>query len=142
MSLVIAMVPPTMVDFIWAKCLPHFEEVAKKAPEDIGIDTIHDRILEGHTLLVAILDGDEVVAINTMDVQTLDSGNKVLYIPITGGSRMDEWMERFLDIAHGVAAVHDCIELRGLAVRKGWLRKLSDYGWEEHFVTIKCKVKG
>jgi hypothetical protein len=141
MSIVIAMVPPSMIDFVWSKCLPHLETVAQKAPNDICIDTIHDRLLAGDILLAAILDGDEVVAVNTLEVETMDTGDKILYIPITGGSRMDEWMERFLEIAHGIAKVHNCIELRGLAVRKGWLRKLSDYGWEEHFVTIKCKVK-
>lgn len=141
MSLIIAMVPPTMVEFIWPKCLPLLELVAEKAPNDISIDSIHENLLAGEILLAAILDGDEVVAVNTMEVQTMDSGNKILYIPITGGSRMDEWLERFLEIAHGIAKVHNCIELRGLAVRKGWLKKLSSHGWEEHFVTIKCKVK-
>lgn len=141
MSITIAMVPPSMVQFVWPKCLPYLNEVKKKAPDDICLDVTLNNAVNGHTLLVTVLDGDEVIAVNIMDVQTLETGVKVLYIPITGGTRMEEWMDEFLKMAHGIAKAHGCKELRGLAVRKGWLRKLSSYGWKEHFVTIKCKVE-
>lgn len=141
MSLVIALVPPTMVDFIWPKCLPFFEMVKEKAPEDVGIETVYNRIMSGDTMLAAVLEGDEVIAINTLEIKELDSGNKILFLPIIGGARTKEWEDRFIELAHGIARVNNCIELRGMAVRKGWLRKLSSYGFEEHFVTLKCKVK-
>ena len=141
MSLVIALVPPTMIDYVWDDCMPFLNMVLNKAPEDIGLDRVYNRCLTGDTMLVLILEGSEIIAVNTMEVKELDSGNNVLFLPIIGGSRTSEWQDRFLDLAHEVARHHNCIELRGMAVRKAWLRKLSRYGFEEHFVTLKCKVK-
>ena len=141
MSTIVALVPRTMVEYVWDECTPFLEMVLAKAPEDIGLDKVYNRCLSGDTMLVIITDGSEIIAVNTLEVRELDSGNKILFLPIIGGSRTEEWQDRFIDLAHEIARHHDCIELRGMAVRKAWLRKLSRYGFEEHFVTLKCKVK-
>lgn len=64
----------------------------------------------------------------------------MLYIPITAGSDLDEWMDEFLEIAAAVARDYECVELRGLAARQGWLKKLKPYGWEEVFTTIRYRI--
>ena len=139
-DLVIAAVPCTMIDLIWDKVLPFVKMVEEKTPEDIVAEVTKVELLKGALLLVTISRGTDLIAINVLDVRTLDSGVKVLYIPITAGSEMDLWIDRFLEITTAIAKDYNCVELRGLAVRNGWLRKLKPYGWEEMFTTIRYKI--
>lgn len=141
MSLIIAPVPITMLDHVWDKCVPHLEKVVKKSPSELSLETIRESLEKGNQMLFAISDGPEVVAVNVVETISFATGLKVLSIPITGGTRMDEWMERFLKIANSLAIDLGCTELRGMAVRKGWLRKLESYGWEPFFTAIRCPVK-
>lgn len=53
---------------------------------------------------------------------------------------MNEWMDRFLDIVKAIAKDFNCTELRGIAARKGWMRKLKPLGWSEVSTIIKCDV--
>jgi len=139
-NLIIGVVPATMIDLIWDKIIPLIALVEEKSPEDIVCSVVKEQLIGGHQLLVTISRNTEVIAINVLDIRTLDSGVKVLYIPITAGAEMELWLDRFLEIAKAIAKDHECIELRGLAVRNGWLRKLKPLGWEELFVTIRCKI--
>lgn len=138
--MIIGIVPQTMVELIWDKVFPLIDMVQEKAPDDIVTGVVYDELISGKKLLVTISSGTEVIAINVLDVRTLDTGTKVLYIPITAGSHMEEWLEDFLEIAKAVAKDFNCVELRGLAVRNGWIKKLKPLGWEELFTTIHCKL--
>lgn len=139
-DLIISAVPCTMIDLIWDKALPLIKMAQEKAPDDVVIEMVKDHLLKGTQLLVTISRGPDIIALHTLDVRTLDTGIKVLYIPITAGSEMELWMEKFLEIAKVVAESYNCVELRGLAAREGWLRKLKPYGWEEVFTTIRYKI--
>ena len=142
-NLVIAPIPPTLVEFIFPKCAPHLLRVIEKAPEDINLATIKQKLIEGKTMMVCVLDRDQVIAVNILETAVYETGHKVLYIPITGGDRMDEWLDRFMRIAHTVARDQNCDELRGMACRKGWLRALNKAGhdWYHVHEVIGCKVK-
>jgi hypothetical protein len=139
--LIIAPIAIPMVEFIYPKCIPHLQRVCDKAPNEITVDTIKRNLLSGKQMLIAILDGEEVVACNVVEKVTFDTGWNVLYIPITGGDRMDEWEDRFLQLAHAIARDLGCDELRGLACRKGWLRNLEPRGWYRLHDVIGCKVE-
>ncbi len=139
-DLIIAAVPSNMINIIWDKVEPLLEMVVRKSPEDIVAEVTKEELLKGALLLVTISRGTDIIAVNVLDVRTLDSGIKVLYIPITAGSEMDLWIDRFLEIATAIAKDYNCVELRGLAVRNGWLRKLKPHGWEELFTTIRYKI--
>jgi len=139
-DLIIAAVPATMIELVWTKVEPHIQRVIDKAPDDLLMSKIKDRLISGSTLLVTISRDTEVIAINVLDVKVLDTGKRVLYIPITGGDELDSWMADFLKIAAAIAKDYNCTELRGMAVRKGWMRKLKQFGWEESFTTIRCEI--
>ena len=136
----IVVVTADRINEVWPQVKPLMERVVKKAPDDMSIYKTRTRLYEGLTLLVTISEGSKIVAINTLTVETLDSGMKILCIPITSGDRMDEWLERFLEVARAIARDHGCEELRGLSVRKGWMKVLAEHGWKESHVIIKCKV--
>jgi len=139
-DLVIAVVPCTMIDLIWEKVHPVMQLAADKAPEDVCCKVVRDELIKGEKLLVTISRASEIVAINVLDLRTLDTGIRILYIPLTAGSEMKLWAEDFLNFAKVIAKAHNCVELRGLAVRSGWMKYLKPYGWEEMFTTVRCKL--
>tara|TARA_R110000803_G_scaffold210829_1_gene284072 strand:- start:16652 stop:17083 length:432 start_codon:yes stop_codon:yes gene_type:complete len=141
-DLIIAAVPITLIEVVWPQVMPLFKLVEDKSPEDTSQIETKRRILEGDELLITVSEGSKIVAFNVMTVITTDAGTRCLYIPITGGTRMSEWAERFLSIAKVIAKEHNCTQLRGLACRDGWLRYLKKFGWSEVFTTIKCDIEG
>lgn len=140
-DLIICPVPPNLIDVVWEKCQPHLELVVALAQDEITIETVRAELKKGDAMLVTISDGEDVIAVNTLKTQVFETGHKVLFIPNTGGSRMDEWLDRFLDMAHAIARDLQCHELRGMACRKGWIRALKPHDWYELHAVIGCKVK-
>jgi len=138
-DLIIGAVPASMIDLIWDKIEPLIEMVSEKS-EDIDIGIAKERLESGKTLLVTISRGQEVIAINVIDCKTTDTGIKYLSIPITAGTEMENWLEQFLEVATAIAQDYGCSEIRGFAVRNGWLKKLKPFGWEELFTTIRYKI--
>jgi len=137
----ISAVPIPLLEVIWPRCIEHIQRVVDRAHGEISLDSVKARLLRGDALLITISKGTDIVAVNTMEVRNFETGTKAMFIPITGGRDLDEWMPRFLEVAKAIAREHGCNELRGLSVRPGWLRKLSKYGWETVHTVIKCKIE-
>ena len=129
-DLTLAAVPASLIDLLWDQIAPFIDMVADKAPDDIVTSKVKENCQAG----------SNIVAVNILDVKTLDSGMKVLYIPIIGGAELDNWSEDFMKLATEIAKDFGCSELRGMAVRKGWMTKLKPLGWEEMFTTVRCKI--
>jgi len=140
-KLTIALVPINLLDHMLPKCIDHIKKVVEKAPTDVSLEATINKLRNGDAGLITISDGEEVVAINTLQVETYETGYRVLCIPITGGSRMEEWTDEFLDLVTDLAKEYKCSELRGIACRPGWLRYLKEYGWETVHTIVRCKVE-
>ena len=142
-GIIIAAVPVNLVELVFPKAAPHLERVIEKAPNDINLTTIKEKLMLGQTMLVTISEGEEIIAVNIVEATTYETGHKVLFIPITGGDRMDEWLDRFMELAHTIARDLGCHEMRGMACRKSWLRVLNSNGHDWYHVhdVIGCKVK-
>lgn len=130
-------VPIPLIAHIWDKIEPLIQDVIHKAPDDLNADACLESLLSFKSILVTVTRGNNLIAINTLRIQTLESGKKSLYIPITSGTELDEWMPGFLELAERIGRDHGATELRGLASRKGWMTKLKPFGWEEVFTTIR-----
>lgn len=139
-NLIIAAVPQTMLDLVWDRVVPHLEKPIALSHGEVTLESIKKRLLSGDVLLITVSRGTEIIAVNTVEVRTCESGLRALFIPLIGGSEMDEWMDRFLDIVKAIAKDFNCTELRGIAARKGWMRKLAPLGWSEVSTIIKCDV--
>ncbi len=138
-DLIIGACPATMIELIWDKVMPLLQLVIDKS-DDIDASITKERLQAGENMLVTISRGSEIIAINVLDARFTDTGIKYLSIPITAGSEMENWLEDFLKIAEAIAKDYGCGEIRGFAVRNGWLRKLKPYGWDELFTTIRYKI--
>ena len=139
-DLTISIVPYHMIDLIWDKVEPLIQVIEDKAPEDVVCSVVKNNLKAATQMLVVIYRNTDVIAVHVLDIKHMDSGIKILYIPITSGSEMELWLSDFLEVAKTIAKSYGCVELRGMSVRKGWMTKLKPYGWEEMFTTIRCKI--
>jgi len=137
----IAACPANMVGLIWNRVAPIIQRVVDRSPDDLTLFTIQERLVSGQNLLITIARGSEIIAVNVLDVKVLDSGKRILYIQVTGGDDLDDWMPQFLDVAKAIGKDYNCTEIRGMTARKGWMKKLKQYGWEETFHTIRCDIE-
>lgn len=139
-DLTLAAVPAALVELLWDQMEPLIDLVVAKAPEDLVTSVIKTQLMEGSTMAVIVYREQIIIAVNVLDVKSLDSGMKVLYVPIIGGAELDLWAEDFMVMLKVIAKDYGCSELRGMAVRKGWMKKLKPLGWEEMFTTVRCKL--
>ena len=135
-----AVIPPYLIDYLWSDIEPILQRVVDCSHGELTCDAVKAKCKAGHTLMVCILKDTEMVAINTADIVEFDSGLRVMYIPITGGDYIDDWLFDSLEVGKALARDHNCTELRGLSVRKGWLRKLPT-GWEKITDVIKYDLQ-
>jgi hypothetical protein len=124
----------------WEELLPHINLVVKVSNDEFTADTIKQRALNNNGLMIAILKDEVVVAVTTAEVVTYDSGLRSLLIPIFGGAGLFEWGLEWLELHKKIAKQLNCTELRGLAVRSGWMEILKDYGWSENHVVITMQL--
>lgn len=140
-ELVITLVPVGLVEFMWPQARPILQKAVSLTDREVSTDTIKSDLLYGDRTMVVVLDESKIVAVHLLRVFTFPTGLKVLEIPTISGSRMKEWAVRFLELCHAIAREQNCTELRGFSARKGWGKYLKEFGWENHFMVMRCDTK-
>lgn len=133
-----------MIDVLWGEISVHIKKATDKAPFDLSVDIVKEMLNEGSSVLVAAFDGDEVIGVNVIEIITYRTKHVVLFIHLTAGIRMKEWMHEALGIAHLIAKKYNCDEIRGAACRGGWselLKRDNSQEWYELHQIIGCKIK-
>ena len=136
----LALLPIPLIEVLWDKILPHLQRVVEASAGEITCESVKAKALCGNCTFILILKGDQVVAVNTVEICTYDSGLKALLIPVVGGDEAFEWGPTFLAECYQLAKVTGCTEMRGFSTRESWKRVLKDYGWKESHFVIKCDV--
>lgn len=138
---VISAIPADMIDVMWPLVEPHLQRVIDVAHGELTLYSLRERLKSAFSILIAINKGKDIIAVNTLEIRDFDSGLRALFIPVVGGNDMNEWMDDFLKVAKSIAIEHGCSELRGIAVRKGWIRKLEPEGWETLHQIVRYKLE-
>jgi hypothetical protein len=124
------------VDAVWSKCLPHIREALKHEAGELTESVVYSRCVEGDFILLIVVDGDEIIAVQTVEiVQT--PARRIMGLVTTGGIRIEEWQDLLVDALDGMAQEAECdvIHTRG---RLGWLRKLKRNGYKPlYFIAEK-----
>ena len=134
-------VPPHLVEVLWDKIEPHMQRVVDASGGEITCDTMKQKALNDKCMFILVACGADVVAVNSIEICTYDSGLKAMLIPVVGGHEAFEWGPNFLSFCNDLAKGSGCTEMRGFSSRQSWLRVLKDYGWYESHFVIKCEVK-
>lgn len=144
MKLIIEVVEPQDIWKVWEEVVPHIQRVVGASKGEVSMHSTLAKLATGTDLLVVIRDpsdSDEIVACNVLSTRTTESGVKLLYIRVTAGTRLVEWLQDFLALSKELAKKFNCTELRGMSVREGWMEVLAKEGWEEVYTEIKCKIE-
>lgn len=123
-------VPAVLVTFIWPHIEAYISDVVDVSSGELSMDGVKNNMLKGGCTTVLIVDDDSIIGVCTLEEHIFDSGLKALYIPIIGGERIDEWGVSFFESCIDVGKNLGCTELRGLAARTGWMRKLKKYNYD------------
>ena len=137
----IAALPVTLIELLWDRLEPFIDNVVRYSHNEATTETAKEQMLAGNVLTVVVCEDQEIIALTLLEIRTFDTGEKALFIPIFGGSKMAEWTDQMLNVLHAIAKDFGCTQLRGIGARKGWVRYLKTKGWEEYSVTVGCEVK-
>ena len=137
-------VPTSLLEYLWPEVSKLLLPVINVSGNELSLDSVKTTVLNNKSTLIVVTKEDTMCGVTTLEVQTFDTGLKVLYIPIIGGSSIDEWGEQFFCMCKDLALQSGCSELRGMAARTGWLRKLKqhDLHWESCYEVIKYNLTG
>jgi hypothetical protein len=131
------LIPPEYVKEVYSDIEKHLERLV---PTTNGrfekIDILHD-LLVGIENLWVVVEEDETVPLGIIITQVSHYPRKsMLSIQYAAGDRLDEWIDEGLQTMENWAVDNGCtgMEITG---RRGWVRKLKLYDWEEEFVIVK-----
>lgn len=136
-------VPSALIEPLWPQLEKYLIPVAEVSSGELTVESIKRSMVQEKCIVVAVTTNGRIIGVNTLEVIEYDSGLKTLYIPIIGGENIAEWGLQFFDLCKELAKQSGCTELRGLAARDGWMRKLKQHGlnWERCYEVIKYEVK-
>jgi hypothetical protein len=139
-NLTISAVPVSMIDIVWHQLAPLLEKPIELCKDETSLEYVYGFLKAGSLMALIVSENDKIVAVNVLRIDTFDNGNKLLFIVLVGGERIDEWGYQVLDAEKDIAKSLGCVELRGCAARHGWLRKLNKTAWQEVHTVIKLKL--
>jgi hypothetical protein len=137
----IAAIPEELLELAWPEAAPHIKKATDLSHGEATVETVKKRVFEGSAILLVVYKEGKIIAAITGEVREFDTGVRALFWPIIGGTEMDLWFDPMYDAMLTVAKAMGCTEMRGIAVRNGWLRRLRNYGWEEVSISVRCPVE-
>ena len=121
-------IQPYNLDSVWIEIAPLIEKGLFFNTGDITLNDAHDRIESGEYLLICATQGNEIQA--AIVVELVTQSRKTCNIVLAGGTDMDNWLDDFMNEIKSLAAEQGA-EALTIMGRKGWLRKMKPYGFEE-----------
>lgn len=136
----IVALPVTLVEVMWDKMIPHLKKAIEISNGELTEEGVKGVLTSGHNMGLLICRGENVTAVHTLEVRELSEGLRVLHINAIGGEEMDAWFEQYVTVMKAIAKDLNCTEVRGCAVRDGWLRYLKSTGFEKISSTVRLKL--
>ena len=111
-------------------------------PSDIIADCINSDLVMWGVFDEGLFDGYEDALLGILVVYRRDYWRcKVLEEIVLSGYRMDEWLDELYEITDKYAEEIGCTIREIPGGRKGWLRRLSNYGYKaSDLVHLECPV--
>lgn len=131
-----------MIPVVWAQFEHFIQKVVNVSSGELSMDSVHESMVQGKCVVIIVIKGKEIIGVNTIEIFTFNSGLKALYVPIIGGKEIDKWGVDFFCMCKDYAKQVGCTEIRGLAARAGWLRKLAqhDLNWKKCYEVISYAI--
>lgn len=142
MKYTIALVPPTLIDFMWESIKSIIDSIIAKAHGEMNIDTVKQKLKSDAALLVVCLEKTTVKGLVILQVEIFDTGLRVLNLSMAGGDVdifTGDYDTALLEIAKNLK----CDEIRAMGARVGWERLLKKRvtNWKKISTTLTYKVE-
>lgn len=127
------------VETLWPVLVPLIAPALEHDHNDLSLDAILADIKAGKYCCLAVMDNDEIIAVQTAQIFTEDNGNRIFNLVTTAGTRLDEWQDLLSGALDKLAKEFNCqyIHTRG---RLGWLRALKRNGYQPLYFIAEKKV--
>lgn len=122
----------------WPLVRQFIEKSLSKGYGEYDTEDIHTLLEDGNAgLILAIVDGEVVAGMVTTIVQK--PAIREMIMMTGGGEYLDKWMPEFYDEMVKLAKTcqADVISIHG---RRGWVKKLQAYGFEEVHTTVIKRI--
>jgi len=103
--------------------------------------SLKQRVKIAAVTVVLAMKEDEPKLAFTLEVTEYDSGLRVLSLPFISGDGIAELLSDCFGDLKKIAKQSHCTEIRGMSVRRGWMKVLKPLGWETVHEVIKCNVE-
>ena len=142
MKYTIAAVPHYFIDFMWSFVRDIVESIIAKAHGEMNIDTVKAKLKSDAALLVVCLEETVVKGLVILQVETFNTGLRVLNLSMAGGD-VDIFTGEYDDVLLSIAKNLKCDEIRAIGARVGWDRFLNkkETNWKKISTTLTYKVE-
>jgi hypothetical protein len=129
MAVTVTAIPPQLLGELWPKIKPLFDKVVDVSHYTLNTYVMRNRIMDGSNVLLAAVEGVDIIAIVTVNFYLNDNGMRVLEVPAISGDRLEEWAEQVIEALLQLKQERACDYIVGLG-RAGWERYLKRYGFK------------
>lgn len=123
---------------LWPSISPGIEKMVAKG---IGLTTAHDclcKALSGEWLVFIVLHESKVVL---TALTAIERGHRKVFTVVGAwGEQMDEWVDEFHQGMVKIAQEQGCDSI-SITGRRGWVKFLKPYGFNEKMVTVVKELK-
>ena len=134
----IVSIPPQDIDLIWERVSHQIDSALSHTKGELKLSTVYDRLIANEILLLVVADKNQIAASIVVEFPETD-GPKVCHIMACGGDKADLWLDKWYDAIIPIAKEQGCSRL-ALTGRKGWIKKLSKYGFKHAYTTLEQDI--
>lgn len=129
---------PGYVSQEWPEAKPFIEKAVPYAHGEVTIAHLEEALMNGLTRLITIREDGVMIAAVILSIHHYPA-KKVCQVSYAGGDGMDKWAKQGFPVVIEVAraAGAKSILVQG---RRGWLRELKQYGFEEYSTLIGMEI--
>jgi hypothetical protein len=128
------------IPVLWPKLEGFINDAVQRGDGTISAQGILHSLAEKHMQMWLVVDNveEDIVGVVVTQVTVHMDGHKELCIVAAGGRDVDAWF-KYLDILDTFAHASGATVIR-VTGRRGWLRKLKPFGFEERAVVLTKQV--
>lgn len=120
---------------VWPSVAPILKRATDMSHGRLGIEDLRASIFDGTLHLWLVLDGDKVIAANTLQMKSYPRMRVMLGLYI-GGERLEEWRDLMCEAVERYAREQGCQKVEFIG-RPGWGRVLSSNGYAPAFTSYE-----
>tara|TARA_R110000824_G_scaffold117129_1_gene268928 strand:- start:70 stop:549 length:480 start_codon:yes stop_codon:yes gene_type:complete len=139
----ISLVPNDKLTLVWEDCEKHLQKSCSRSngralPQDIFYDCLNQK-----ASLWIIFDKDslDIVGCSITKIVEYPTNKRMLNIDHIGGKKMNEWIDRGLEVINNWAKSNECVGIEGIG-REGFWNWIKDRkGWEKTAIFFEYEFK-